>query len=192
MRRKALVLGFVVTMAAPGLDASPADLAPGLRVERSAVPTECASPAGRVKLAALQDYQPTYSTFNFPADGQGHFDSLMATTVNVGGERPSCLVAHFSTMAYPLDNAIVFQVRVDGQPMQGHLGAVANVPTSAVFDPEETDQNLPRMVSYTFFEQVSPGLHEVEVLFAGCCSAAPPEGEIAAYAGSPVLVLHFR
>jgi hypothetical protein len=60
-----------------------------------------------------------------------------------------------------------------------------------VFDPEETDQNLPRMVSYTFFDQVGPGAHQVEVLFAGCCSGAPPQG-VAAWAGSPVLALHYR
>jgi hypothetical protein len=146
--------------------------------------------AGRVKAVALQDYQPTYSTFNFPSDGQGHFDTLMTTTIDVRG--PSCLVAHFSTMAYPLDNAVVFQVRVDGQPMKGHLGSVAGVPTPAVFDPEETDQNLPRMVSYTFFERIGPGSHLVEVLFAGCCSGAPVPGAVAAYAGSPVLALHYR
>jgi hypothetical protein len=177
----------------PGAGALPND---GLVVETpadvSAAPTECTSQAGQVKAVALQDYQPTYSTFNFPSDGQGHFDTLMATTIDVGGHRPSCLVANFSTMALPLDNAIVFQVRVDGQPMKGHLGSVAGVATAGVFDPEETDQNLPRMVTYTFFAPVSPGLHQVEVLFAGCCSAAPAPGEIAAYAGSPVLALHYR
>lgn len=191
MRRNAFAFCFVGLNALP-LAAVPDDLVAKGPSEVSAVPAECASAAGRVKITSLQDYQPTYSTFNFPADGQGHFDSLMATTVSVGGQGRSCLVAHFNTMAYPLDNAIVFQVRVDGQPMKGHLSAVANVPTPAVFDPEESDQNLPRMVSYTFFEQVNPGLHQVEVLFAGCCSAAPPEGEIAAYAGSPVLALHYR
>ena len=96
----------------------------------------------------------------------------MTTTVSVEGEGLSCLVAHFSTMAYPLDNPDGVQVRVDGQPMKGHLSSVAGVPTPAVFDPEETDLNLPRMVSYTFFKQVSPGIHQVEVRFAGCCSGA--------------------
>ena len=191
MRRKALALCFVGLASLPSA-ALPDELAAERPAEGSAALTECGSPAGRVKIAALQDYQPTYSTFNFPADGQGHFDSLMATTVSVGGPGRSCLVAQLSTMAYPLDNAVVFQVRVDGQPMKGHLSGVAGIATPGVFDPEETDQNLPRMVSYTFFEQVNPGLHQVEVLFAGCCSAAPPEGEIAAYAGSPVLALHYR
>jgi hypothetical protein len=175
----------------PGVAALADDLRGDAPVEESAVPVECGSAAGRVKIAALQDYQPTYSTFNYPQDGQGHFDSLMATSIHVTGPGRSCLVAHFSTMAYPLDNAIVFQVRVDGKPMKGHLSSVANVPTPGVFDPEETDLNLPRMVSYTFFDQVSAGSHQVEVLFAGCCSAAPPVG-VAAWAGSPVLALHYR
>ena len=192
MRMKTLASCLMMPTLLLGANAWPDDLAGEGPVEASAAPTGCASAAARVKIAALQDYQPTYSTFNFPADGQGHFDSLMTTTVSVGGEGRSCLVAHFSTMAYPLDNAIVFQVRVDGQPMKGHLSSVAGVPTPAVFDPEETDLNLPRMVSYTFFKQVSPGIHQVEVRFAGCCSGAPPAGQIAAYAGSPVLALHYR
>ena len=190
-RVSALALSAMAVILLPGVAALPDDLNAGGPVAVSAVPVECGSMAGRVRIAALQDYQPTYSTFNYPPDGQGHFDSLMTTAISVGGQGRSCLVAHFSTMAYPLDNAIVFQVRVDGKPMKGHLSSVANVPTPAVFDPEETDLNLPRMVSYTFFDQVSPGPHQVEVRFAGCCSAAPPGG-VAAWAGSPVLSLHYR
>jgi hypothetical protein len=153
--------------------------------------TECQSVADRVKTVALQDYQPTFSTFNFPADGQGHFDRLMSATVHVSGPRLSCLVVHFSAMGYPLDNAVVFQVRVDGVPMEGHLGSLAGVSTPAVMDPEETDLNLPRMVSHSFFKKVPPGSHTVEVLFAGCCSGAPPVG-VSAYAGSPVLVVQYH
>jgi hypothetical protein len=191
IRASARLLPVLALVLLPGATAPADDLRGDGPVEAAAVPVECGSLAGRVRIAALQDYQPTYSTFNYPQDGQGHFDTLMATSVNVAGQGRSCLVAHFSTMAYPLDNAIVFQVRVDGKPMKGHLSSVANVPTPAVFDPEETDLNQPRMVSYTFFEQVSPGIHQVEVLFAGCCSAAPPVG-VAAWAGSPVLALHYR
>jgi hypothetical protein len=47
---------------------------------------------------------------------------------------------------------------------------VAGFRYPVVFDPEETDQNLPRMVSYNFFAEVLPGPHHVEVLYAGCCS----------------------
>lgn len=63
--------------------------------------------------------------------------------------------------------------------------------TPVVADPEETGQNLPRMTAYTFFKVVEPGTHRVEVLFAGCCSASPPASPLA-WAGSPVLAIHYR
>jgi len=154
---------------------------------------ECESAAPRVKAVSLDGtFHPTYSVFNYPADGAGHFDTLMSTTVTVGGGRlPSCLIANFSTQAYPLDNSIIFQVRVDGVPMEGHMNGSGDIAAPIVWDPEETDRNNPRMVSYTFFKKVTPGTHTVDVLFAGCCSAAAPEGP-AAYAGAPVLTLHHR
>jgi hypothetical protein len=153
----------------------------------------CESLSYKVKNVSLGGtYFPTYSVFNYPADGQGHFDTLIRTTVTVGGGRqPSCLVATFSTQAYPLDNSIIFQVRVDGVPMEGHMNGAGNIAAPLVWSPEETDLNNPRMVSYTFFKKVTPGVHRVEVLFAGCCSAAAPVGP-AAYAGSPVLTLQYR
>src|SRR5262249_16117710 len=116
---------------------------------------------------------------------------LMSTTVTVGGRLPSCLVANFSSQAYPQDNSIIYQVRVDGVPMNGHMNGSGDIASPIVWDPEETDLNNPRMVSYTFFKKVRPGTHTVDVLFAGCCSAAPPSGP-AAYTGSPVLILHHR
>ena len=83
--------------------------------------------------------------------------------------------------------------KLPGEPFHrvGHLGSFGGIATPAVADPEETDQNLPRMVSYTFFKEVRPGPHTVDVLFAGCCSGAPPVG-VSAYAGSPVLLVHYR
>ena len=115
-----------------------------------------------------------------------------ATTVTVGGGHAStCLVANFSTQAYPLDNSIIFQVRVDGVPMNGHMNGSGDIATPLVWDPEETDLNNPRMVSHTFFKKVKAGTHRVEVLFAGCCSAAAPVGP-AAYAGGSILTLHYR
>lgn len=162
-------------------------------VRARAAQVECESLAPIVKTVSLGNFfQPTYSTFNFPADGVGHFDTLLSTRVTVGGTGRSCLVATFSTEAYPLDNSIVFQVRVDGVPMNGHLAGSGDVASPIVFDPEETDMNLPRMVSYTFFKPVTPGNHTVDVLFAGCCSGAPVPGAVAAYAGSPTLTLWHR
>jgi hypothetical protein len=161
---------------------------------RAQVAEECEGPTSRVKAVTLGGaFFPTYATFNFPADGVGHFDTLMSSTVDVGpGRRPSCLIAHFSTEGYPLDNSVVYQVRVDGEPMNGHMAGSGDISTPIVFDPEETNLNLPRMVSYTFFKKVGPGTHTVEVLFAGCCSGAPVPGAVAAYTGSPTLTLSYR
>jgi hypothetical protein len=193
----ALALGGAMPALAEALAAVPAptETAPAVADAAPAVAeTACESLAPFVKAVALDGtYHATYSTFNFPADGLGHFDTLMSTTVNVGGGRtPSCLVATFSTQAYPLDNGVMFQVRVDGVAMNGHMAGAAGVSSPVVFDPEETDLNLPRMLSYTFFKRVRPGVHTVDVQFAGCCSGAPVPGAVAAYAGSPVLAIHHR
>src|SRR5262245_22078785 len=100
-------------------------LAAALVAIAAAVPAraaeECESLAYKVKTVSPGGtFFPTNSVFNYPADGVGHFDTLMSTAVTVGGgHTPSCLIATFSTQAYPLDNSIVFQVRVDGAPMEG-------------------------------------------------------------------------
>jgi hypothetical protein len=150
----------------------------------------CDGEVNRIKSVTRPDYTPTQ--VDYVASGGG-LDTvpLLQTTVNVSGEDRSCLVVNFSTMALPLDNHVVFQVRVDGVPMEGHLSGFAGFATPVVADPEETDQNLPRMTAYTFFKAVEPGLHRVEVLFAGCCSASPPAAPLA-WAGSPVLAIHYR
>jgi hypothetical protein len=165
-----------------------------MRGQASHDQVECESRAQRVKAVASPDYHFTTAVFNFPSDGTGHFDPvpLLSTTIEVGRPGPSCLIAHFSAMGDPLDNHVVFQVRVDGVPMQGHLSGFGNIPTPVVADPEETDMNLPRMVSYNFFAEVQPGVHTVDVVFAGCCSAAPPPGVTVAQAGSPVLTLEYN
>jgi hypothetical protein len=155
---------------------------------------ECTSKSKSVKAVTSPDYHFTTAVYNFPADGVGHFDSvpLLSTTVEVGGGKPSCLIAHFSAVAAPNDNHVMFQVRVDGVPMRGHLSGTGGIATPFVSDPEETDMNLPRMVAYNFFTEVRPGLHTVDVLFAGCCSAAPPPDVVVAAVGSPVLTLEYE
>ena len=163
------------------------------RARASTNQIECDSKSKHVKAVTSPDYHFTTAVFNFPSDGIGHFDPvpLLSTTIQVGKPGPSCLIAHFSAMGAPLDNHVVFQVRVDGVPMQGHLTGFVGIATPAVLDPEETDMNLPRMVSYNFFAEVQPGAHTVDVLFAGCCSAAPPPGVTMAQVGSPVLTLEY-
>ncbi|MEP6925470.1 MAG: hypothetical protein ABI954_13465, partial [Pyrinomonadaceae bacterium] len=152
---------------------------------------ECESKSKAIKVVTVEQFQGANAVFNFPNDGIGHFSStpLLSTTIDVGGRQRTCVVARFSTEALPLDNHMVFQVRVDGVPMKGHVLSFVGIPTPVVTDPEETDLNLPRMVSHDFFAVVEPGTHRVEVLFAGCCSSAPPPNSIYAYAGGSVLTL---
>ena len=106
-------------------------------------------------------------------DPTGYFDPtpLISTQIKTVGRR-TCIVVQFSALVEPQDNHVMFQVRVDGAPMQGHAIFPYSVPTvqaPVVWDPEETDKNLTRMVSYTFFASVEQGAHTVDVQFAGCC-----------------------
>ena len=106
-------------------------------------------------------------------DPTGYFDPtpLMATDI-IGLTRRTCLIVHFSALVEPQDNHVMFQVRVDGVPMEGHAIFPYSIPTvqaPVVWDPEETDKNLTRMVAYSFFASIGPGTHKVDVRFAGCC-----------------------
>jgi hypothetical protein len=106
-------------------------------------------------------------------DPTGYFDPtpLIATRIVTTAPR-TCLIVHFSALVEPQDNHVMFQVRVDGVPMAGHAIFPYSVPTvqaPVVWDPEETDKNLTRMVAYNFFDSIAPGTHRVEVLFSGCC-----------------------
>ncbi|MEP6902876.1 MAG: hypothetical protein ABJA66_14075, partial [Actinomycetota bacterium] len=65
------------------------------------------------------------------------------------------------------------------------------VATPVIADAEETDLNLERIVSHDFFAVVEPGRHRVEVLFAGCCSGAPPPIGPFSYSGANVLTLEY-
>jgi hypothetical protein len=151
---------------------------------------ECASRAPRVKAVTSPDFRPTLTPFQFPP---GSFDPtpLLSTKVTVTGKGPSCLVAHFSVMARPTDNYMVFQVRVDGVPMEGHLSGVVGIAAPVVYAIEETDLNVPQMVAHSFFAQVAPGQHTVDVVFAAG-SAMNPDPDNPPSAGSPVLVLSYR
>jgi hypothetical protein len=104
---------------------------------------------------------------------QHRFDPkpLISTTIVTTAPR-TCLFVDFSALVEPQDNHVMFQVRVNGAPMEGHAIFPYSVPTvkaPVVWDPEETDKNLTRMVAYTFFDAVGPGNHTVDVRFAGCC-----------------------
>ena len=115
---------------------------------------------------------PRQSTVDFSASG-GQLDPvpLLQTVVATRG---TCIIAHFSAQADSFDNHMIFQVTVDDVPMQGHAQFPYLVPapaTPVVWDPEETNLNVSRMVAYNFVARVAPGVHVVKVKFAGCCGA---------------------
>jgi hypothetical protein len=154
-------------------------LVPGVFVGEAAAQTGAADCEGRSALVKAASSGVRTTTVNFNTDEMGvpdavgHFDAvpLISTTITTTGRR-NCVVVHFSAVVEPQDNHVMFQVRVDGVPMQGHAIFPYSVPTvqaPVVWDPEETDKNLTRMVAYSFFAEVGGGTHSVEVLFAGCC-----------------------
>jgi hypothetical protein len=143
-----------------------------LPAARPAFATECTSLAFIAKGVSMD--APRQSTVDFsPSGGQLDPVPLIETTILVRG---SCVMAHFSAQADPLDNHIMFQVSIDDVPMLGHTQfpyLVPAPPTLVVWDPEETNFNLSRMLAYNFVARVTPGVHVVRVRFAGCCSANP-------------------
>jgi hypothetical protein len=104
-----------------------------------------------------------------------NLEPLLTTTVTVTGTGLSCIVAHLSALVRITDNYVVFQVRVDGVPMEGHLPGLGPVATPVVYTAIDTWINDPaseqlsdptKMVAFNFFKTVKPGVHTVEVLVA--------------------------
>jgi hypothetical protein len=159
----------------------------------SAQQINCASKPDTLRVVALEAAKGTDAVFNFPNDGVGHFSStpLLAAVIDVGGVGRSCVLARFSAEAMPLDNHIVYQVRLDGVAMRGHLPDFIGIASPVIADAEETDLNLERLVAHDFFAVVEPGRHRVEVFFAGCCSGAPPPVGPYGFSGANVLALQF-
>src|SRR5262245_28908179 len=89
---------------------------------------ECTGQSNQVKALSLPNTHFISTVFNEPANLD--FEPLMSTTVKVNDEK-TCLVAHFSTQARVTDNYIVFQVLVDGIPMEGHLTSFSGTPVVA-------------------------------------------------------------
>ena len=136
--------------------------------EAMAQQIECDGPVGQVRAVTNPNGHQITTRYQFDTP---NLQTLLSTTIDVGGGRPSCLVAHLSGSATIRDNYIVFQVRVDGVPMEGHLGSFVGVVTPVVWvgiDNVQDEQlgDPTKVASYNFFAQVSPGLHTIEVLAA--------------------------
>jgi hypothetical protein len=146
-----------------------------------------------ISAITLKDFHPINTRFQFD---NPNLKSLMRTTAQVGGAGASYLIAHFSAHARITDNYIVFQARVDGVPMEGHLSGHAGVSTPVVVTQIENNQEQlsdpTRMVAYNFFKKVQPGTHTVEVLVAaGSNIVTNPPNQIPSV-GSPVLTLEYQ
>ena len=166
-RLLAIVLAMLPLLALPG---SPAE----------AQQIECENrTGGQFKAVALA--APRIATVDFSGSG-GQLDPVpLLETEIVGG--PTCVVVHFSAQADPQDNFIVFQASIDDVPMQGHAQFPYVSPaltTPVVFNPEETNLNISKMVAYTFFASVGHGKHVVRIRYAGCCSPNPGSGLVRA------------
>jgi predicted secreted protein len=160
--------------------AATATAAAGLQIE-------CESAATHVKSITIPDYTPVSAAFQFPP---GNMELLMNTTVTVGGKGESCLAANFSAISRVTDNYIVYQVRVDGVPMFGHLSGMIGIATPVVVESKySTEPDTDRMTAHNFFAKVSPGTHRIEVLVAAGSGINPAE---IPYVGSPVLTLHYK
>jgi len=138
---------------------------------------ECANRAGgQFKAVALEGTRTT--TAEFAASG-GQLDPTPLLETQITGAE--CVVVHFSAQADPQDNFIVFQASIDDVPMEGHAQFPYLTPaptTPVVFDPEETNLNVSRMVSYNFFAKVGRGTHTLRIRFAGCCSGSTGNGAV--------------
>src|SRR4030095_13994291 len=122
---------------------------------------------------------------------------LHSTTIDVvgGKKHTSCVIAHLSVEVAPLDNHVMLQVVIDGVPMHGHGIFPYSIPTvlaPVVWDPEETDKNLNRMVAFNFFASVPRGPHTVEVRWAGCCGFTFVNTITIATLANAVLILKYQ
>jgi hypothetical protein len=167
----------------------------GFAQQTFAAPIACRSGASVVKAVTDPDYHAV--TTIFPLDTPS-LQQLMITTVHVSGVGFSCIIAHFSALARITDNYIVFQVRVDRQPMEGHLTGLPGLPPEPVvfvsldeisqFQDEQLSDPT-KIVSYNFFKSVGPGVHTIQVMVAAGSNIDPANPPLV---GSPVLTLEYR
>jgi hypothetical protein len=162
----------------------------GLPPDIAAQQSECRGSAPNVKAVTSPDYHYVTTRFQFDTP---NLEPLLTTSIVVSGTTASCVIAHFSALARITDNYIVFQVRIDGKPMLGHLSAVGPYPTPAIFasidDDAEQLKDPTRVVAYNFFARVKPGLHTVQVMVAAGSGIDPNN---LPQVGSPVLTLEYR
>jgi hypothetical protein len=120
--------------------------------------TAVTNPAGHIIKTKYQSKPPA------------NLQPLLATTIE---SEEGCLVAHLSGQVRVTDNYVVFQVRVDGVPLEGQL-PLPLYTTPVVFvaidsgtaNQDEQFIDPSKVVSYNFFTRIPRGRHLVEVLGA--------------------------
>ena len=148
---------------------------------------ECESRSNMVKAISLPNTHFIDTQFAEPSIL--NFEPLMSTTVTVSGGG-TCLIAHFSTQTRVTDNYIVFQVLVDGVPMEGHWISSSGTPVVAsnIEDDAEQLTDFPRIFAHNFFLEIGHGEHTVEVMVgAGSGIAEDNRPSVS----SPVLTLEY-
>jgi len=158
--------------------------------DAAAQQVECSSPIRNV--TAVTRPAGHVITTRYQLDSP-NLQPLLSTTI-VSGD--GCLVAHLSGQVRITDNYVVFQVRVDGVPMEGQV-PLPTFTTPVVFvsidsGPANDDEQFidpTKVVSYNFFARVPRGTHTVEVLGAAGSNIVAPNFPTATHL---VLTLEYR
>lgn len=143
----------------------------------------------KTKVAIVEN---RFST-SMAADASERWLNQAAVTINFKSKK-GIVTLDFSALARALDNHMVLQIRLDGQPMYGHSTGylTSNISEPIVSIPDVTDQlGHFGMVSYNFFGKVKKnGKHKIELFFAGCCSPNNINGSGAKLL-NPVFVIQY-
>jgi hypothetical protein len=144
-------------------------------IEASAQQVECQGPAKSI--AAVT--RPAGHVITTPYSDASNLQTLLSTTIHT--ETDGCLIASLSGQVRITDNFVVFQVRVNGVPLQGHsplIGfttPVVFVAIDAASNVNEDEQLIDptKAVAFNLFGRIPRGSHLVEVLGAGGGAVAP-------------------
>lgn len=156
---------------------------------------ECIGRTTKVKAVTVKGVQQRSTIFNGQTNPpwQLHPTPIIRTTVDVTEQ--GCLIVHFSAMAQPMDNWIVFQVLITGngyvdEPLEGHtIGLGGGSPIPTIFSVDETLHKELRIVSRTFHKSVQPGTYQVKVLMAGGNNVTP---QYEPHVYDPTLVINYN
>jgi hypothetical protein len=155
-----------------GIALAAAILTAACAVDVTAQQVECQGPVKNV--AAVT--RPAGHVINTAFQGE-NLQPLLATTILVDTE--GCVVASLSGQVRITDNFVVFQVRVDGVPLEGHAPLPGTstpvvfvaIDASTVNDDEQLIDPT-KAVAFNFFGRLRRGTHVVEVLAAAASAVA--------------------